>query len=107
MPWYAALGIPYAVMERRHAALFFTLFPVTTYLLNEYMTHPYPRLAAVVIIFGFALFAFANKGMPQVLRPEQIVAFFFFFSRPPVRPRDRPRRGSAHHYERGLSALLA
>jgi hypothetical protein len=60
--WYAALGIPYAVVQRRNAAFFFALFPVTTYLLNEYTTHPYPRLAAVVIIFGFALLTLANKA---------------------------------------------
>jgi hypothetical protein len=71
--WYAALGIPYAVMERRNAALFFTLFPVTTYLLNEYTIHPYPLLAAVLIIFGFALFALASKGDASA-RSEQIVA---------------------------------
>lgn len=55
--WYAALGIPYAVVERRHAAIYFTTFPLTAYLLKEYETHPYPHLVALAMIFGIALFA--------------------------------------------------
>ena len=56
--WYMALGIPYAVMERRHAATLFVLFPVGCYLVNGPATQHYTYRAAVVLILGIALLAF-------------------------------------------------
>jgi hypothetical protein len=57
--WYMALGIPYAVMERRHAATLFVLFPVGCYFLSfADLEGPTTHPAAVALILGIALFAF-------------------------------------------------
>jgi hypothetical protein len=59
--WYAALSIPYAVAERRHTAFYFTLYPVTAFLLDEYATHPWPIVAAFAAVVAAGLLAVATR----------------------------------------------
>jgi hypothetical protein len=71
--WYAALGLPYAVFERRHAAVYFTIFPITTFLLNEYSLHPYPALVAIASLFAIFLFAVAKqRSVPPTHGPGML-----------------------------------